>query len=138
MPISIEELTRRVHAATPFIGHLGVEIVAAGDGAATLLLPLRPELTQDLGHAHGGVVGSLADIACNLALRAPSVTIEYKLNFLRGAAGDRLRAEAVLLRDGRSTAVAESRIWAEKEGEEPVLVAVCLATLAPQRRPAAD
>jgi uncharacterized protein (TIGR00369 family) len=134
MPITMEELTRRVHAATPFIGMLGVDIVSAGGGAACVRLPLRLELTQDLGHAHGGVVGALADIACNLALRAPSVTIEYKINFLKGAAADSLRADATLLREGRTTAVAEAKIWAEQADAEPVLVAVCLATLTPQRR----
>lgn len=130
----MEELTRRVHAATPFIGTLDVRIVSAGDGEACIRLALRPELTQDLGHAHGGVVGAMADIACNLALRTPSVTVEYKINFLRGAPCDHLRADAMLLREGRTTAVAEAKVWAERDGEAPVLVAVCLATLAPQRR----
>lgn len=134
MPISMEELTRRVHAATPFIGHLGIEIVAAGGGSATLRLPMRPELTQDLGHPHGGVVGALADVACNMALRTPSVTVEYKLNFLKGAPADRLRAEASVVREGRSIAVVEGRIHAERDGEDDVEVAIVLATLAPMYR----
>ena len=134
MPISPEELTRRVHAATPFIATLGIEILSAGGGAATARLPLRRELTQDLGHAHGGVVGALADFICNLSLRTPSVTIEYKVNFLRGAPADALRAEGRIIREGRSVAVAEARLFAEREGAADVEVALATATLAPMYR----
>jgi uncharacterized protein (TIGR00369 family) len=130
----MEELTRRVRAATPFIDHLAIDIVEAGGGAATTRLPLRPEFTQDLGHPHGGVVGAVADLTCNLALRTPSVTVEYKLNFLKGAAADALRAEARVVREGRSIAVVEGRVWAERAGEDDVEVAIVLATLAPMYR----
>jgi uncharacterized protein (TIGR00369 family) len=136
MPITPEELTRRVHAATPFIATLGIEIIEAGGGAATARLPMRADLTQDLGHPHGGVVGALADFICNLALRAPSVTIEYKVNFLRGAPADALRAEARIVREGRSVAVAEAHLYAERAGEEDVEVALATATLAPMYREA--
>lgn len=134
MPITPEELTRRVHAATPFIATLGIEIVTAGGGEAVARLPVRPELTQDLGHPHGGVVGALADFICNLALRTPSVTVEYKVNFLRGAPASTLRAEARIVREGRSIAVAEARIFAEQPGEPDVEVALATATLAPMYR----
>lgn len=134
MPITPEELTRRVHAATPFIATLGIEIVAAGGGEAVARLPVRPALTQDLGHPHGGVVGAFADFICNLALRTPSVTVEYKVNFLRGAPAEALRAEARIVREGRSIAVAEARVFAEREGAEDVEVALATATLAPMYR----
>jgi uncharacterized protein (TIGR00369 family) len=136
VPISPEELTRRIHAATPFVGTLDARVVEAGGGRAVLHLPVTEGLTQDLGHPHGGVIGALADIACNLALRAPSVTIEYKVNFLRGSPAAALRAEASLVREGRTTAVAEARIVAERPDGEETLVAICLATLQPVRRDA--
>ncbi|MEE4361735.1 MAG: PaaI family thioesterase [Pseudomonadales bacterium] len=134
MPLPPEELTRRIHAATPFVATLGVEVVSAGGGLARLRMPVTPALSQDLGHPHGGVIGALADIACNLALRAPSVTIEYKVNFLRGSPARTLLADAELIREGRTTAVAEARIYAQRDDAEDVLIALCLATLQPIRR----
>ena len=134
MPLSPEELTDRIHRATPFVATLGARVVEAGDGKAVLRMPVSAPLTQDLGHPHGGVVGALADIACNLALRPASVTIEYKVNFLRGAPAQHLRAEAKLLRAGRTTAVTQAEIWAEQEGVEDKLVAIATATLQPIAR----
>ncbi|MEC8717312.1 MAG: PaaI family thioesterase [Pseudomonadota bacterium] len=134
MPLSPEELTDRIHRATPFVATLGARVVEAGDGKAVLRMPVSAPLTQDLGHPHGGVVGALADIACNLALRPASVTIEYKVNFLRGAQAQHLRAEAKLLRAGRTTAVTQAEIWAEQDGLEDRLVAIATATLQPIAR----
>jgi uncharacterized protein (TIGR00369 family) len=134
VPITPEELTRRVHAATPFIATLGIEILEAGGGRAVARMPVREALTQDLGHPHGGVVGALADFICNLALRTPSVTVEYKVNFLRGAPADALRAEARIVREGRSIAVAEAQVFAELAGQEDLQVALATATLAPMYR----
>ncbi len=123
-----------MHAATPFIATLGIEIVAGGGGEAVARLPVRPELTQDLGHPHGGVIGAFADFICNLALRTPSVTVEYKVNFLRGAPAEALRAEARIVREGRSIAVAQAHIFAEQTDAEDVEVALATATLAPMYR----
>ena len=134
MPITPEELTRRVRAATPFIDTLDVTIVAAGDGRAVARLPVTKGLTQDLGHPHGGVVGAFADFICNLALREASVTVEYKVNFLRGAPARALRAEGEVVRAGRSIAVVEARIYAEAEDREDVEVARASATLMPMYR----
>ena len=134
MPLSPEELTDRIHRATPFVATLGARVVEAGDEEGRARMPVSAPLTQDLGHPHGGVVGALADIACNLALRPASVTIEYKVNFLRGAQAQHLRAEAKLLRAGRTTAVTQAEIWAEQEGLEDRLVAIATATLQPIAR----
>ena len=134
MPITPEELTRRVRAATPFIDALGIHIVEAGNGRAVARLTVERALTQDLGHPHGGVIGAFADFICNLSLRTPSVTVEYKVNFLRGAPAEHLRAEGRVVREGRSIAVVEAHIFAERAGEEDVEVAFATATLAPMYR----
>jgi len=129
------ELTRRIHKATPFIGLLGVEILTAGNGKAVLRLPLRDELTQDLGYAHGGVVGAFADIAANTAWNLPSLTVEYKVNFLRGARGEQLFARAELLKRGRTLSVAEARVYGQNESGEEVLASIATVTLAPIKHP---
>jgi uncharacterized protein (TIGR00369 family) len=133
MPISPEELTRRIRQATPFLETLGVEVVSAGDDQAVMRLPLRHELTQDVGFAHGGVVGALADLSANMAWRPPSLTIEYKINFLRGAKGKELIARARVLRKGSTVTVSQSEIYAVDDDGAESLVAICIATLAPYK-----
>jgi uncharacterized protein (TIGR00369 family) len=133
MPITPEELTRRIRQATPFIDLLGVEVVSAGDDQAVMRLPMRPELTQDVGFAHGGVVGALADLTANMAWRPPSLTVEYKINFLRGAQGKALIARARLLRKGSTVTVSQSEVYGVDDDGNETLAAVCIATLAPYK-----
>ncbi len=130
-----QDLTHRIHQATPFIALLGVEILEAGNDQAVLSLALKQELTQDLGYAHGGVIGALADIAANTAWNTPSLTVEYKINFLRGATGKRLIARAGLLRRGRNISVAEARVFGCDEAGEETLAAVASVTLVPIKSP---
>jgi uncharacterized protein (TIGR00369 family) len=129
MPITPEELTRRIRQATPFIDLLGVEVVSAGDDQAVMRLPMRRELTQDVGFAHGGVVGAFADLAANMAWRPPSLTVEYKINFLRGAKGKALIARARLIRKGSTVTVAQSEVFGVDDDGSESLAAICIATL---------
>ena len=46
------------------------------------------------------------------------VTLEYKINFLRPAKGDRIVAEGFVLRAGKSVAVARVDVYVESAGEE--------------------
>jgi uncharacterized protein (TIGR00369 family) len=133
MPITPEELTRRIRQATPFLETLGVEVVSAGDDQAEIRLPMRKELTQDVGFAHGGVVGALADLTANMAWRPPSLTIEYKINFLRGAKGKELICRARLLRKGSTVTISQAEVFGVDDDGNEHLAAVCIATLAPYK-----
>ncbi len=130
MPLTPAELTQRIRQATPFLDTLGVEVISAGDDQAVVRLPMRKALTQDVGFAHGGVVGALADLTANLAWRPPSLTVEYKINFLRGAEGEALIARAHLLRKGSTVTVAQAEVFSVDAAGEETLAAVCIATLA--------
>ena len=130
--MDVKELSERIREATPFIKHLGVEITrGAGGEYAELRMPMRDELTQNLGHAHGGVIGSLADMAANLACKQPTVTVEYKINFLAAAKGDELVARSRILKEGSKLIIVESRVYTANTGTAETLVAVCQGTLIP-------
>lgn len=103
---------------------------AQGDGSASIDMPIKPEFTQTQGHAHGGAVGTLADVAVNLAHKQATVTVEYKINFLNPAQGQRLRADARVKKAGKKLIVAEADVFAIN-GDDEKLVASCLATLMP-------
>ena len=90
---------------------LGAELVEAADGRATIEVPYREDLTQQHGYFHGGVVTAIADTACGYAayttmpLDSSVLTVEFKINLMNPAAGERLRAEARVRKSGRTLVV---------------------------------
>ncbi|WP_174185095.1 PaaI family thioesterase [Nocardia barduliensis] len=123
---------KRILAAQPFATLVGTEITAFGDGAATLVIPLRRELTQQFGYVHGGVLAYAADNALTFAagtvLGANVLTGGVTVSYLRPAAGTRLRVEASVTGATRRQAVAHCSIYAESPDREPVLCAVAQGT----------
>ena len=53
------EMMRGILTTVPFAKLLGIELVAASKGSATLRFVIRPELTQNYGLMHGGAMASL-------------------------------------------------------------------------------
>lgn len=130
------ELMRTVFARQAFMGLIGCELVSAAPGQCVLAVAMRPELTQQNGVFHGGVIGALADNAGGGAAATTvepgfgTVTVEYKINFLAPAAGQRLIARAQVIRPGKRMVVAESRVFAERDEKEN-LCAISIGTFAP-------
>jgi uncharacterized protein (TIGR00369 family) len=81
------------HTFTPFMAHLGAELVSVGQGKAEIQLLLKPHLENGLEAAHGGVVMTLLDVVMAMAAKSSDpngfgvVTIEMKTSFLRPAKG---------------------------------------------------
>ena len=113
---------RNVLAAQPFSVLLGAELTRFEPGSAELVLPLRDELKQQHGFAHGGVLSYLADNALTFAggsaLRVPVLTAEFKINYLRPGIGDTLIARARTAHAGRSQAVCTCEVFAVQGGTE--------------------
>src|SRR5690606_27211083 len=84
----------RVLDAQPFAELVGTRLLAFGDGAATLEVPIRPQLHQQFGYVHGGVLAYLADNALTFAagtvLGANVLTGGFSVTYLRPASGQRL------------------------------------------------
>ena len=135
---ALEAVRERV-AAQPFTKLLGAEVSAVSENSCELTLPMRPELTQQYGFAHGGVISYLADnattIAGAMALQAPAVTSEFKINYLRPGIGERLIARAECLHAGRSQAVCRCEVYTVSNGKEK-LCAAAQATIALLPKPA--
>jgi acyl-CoA thioesterase len=91
-----------------------VEILELCAGETTFAMKVRHELTNLSGILHGGAVGSLIDMAMNLAcfsLGKQATVLGFNTNFLRGAKeGDTVKASAKVLHNGKSTMVVESRV----------------------------
>ncbi len=113
--LSPEEMARlrRAFAAVPYARLLGVELVSAARGEATLALETREELLRMGGMMHGGALASLLDTAAAFAAISlaetseRTVTIDLNVHFLRPVSTGRVEARAHVLREGRRVLIIE-------------------------------
>lgn len=117
----------------PFSGLLGTKLVAFSEKEAVLEIPIRDELLQQNGFVHGGVVSYAADNALAFAggsALGPSVlTSEYKINYLRPASGQTLRARASVVYASKRQAVCRCEVFAVGEDRSEKLCAAAQGTI---------
>lgn len=113
---------------------IGAEIARVEPGAVDIAVPFRAELAQQHGYFHGGIVGMIADSAGGYAgfslmpADASVLTVEYKLNLIAPAEGERLLAKGRVIRSGRTLTVCQVDVFALRDGQEH-LCATMLQTL---------
>lgn len=113
---------------------LGARLARVEPGAVTVALPFREDLTQQNGYVHAGVVTAIADTACGYAAHtlmpagSEVLSVEFKLNLLRPAAGEEFVAEAQVMKAGKTLTVVRCDVHARAGGESKV-VATMLATM---------
>jgi uncharacterized protein (TIGR00369 family) len=96
---------------------LGARIVAIEPGFCAIEMGYATGVSQQQGFFHGGAIGAIADSAAGYAAYslmpagAEVVTVEYKLNLIRPAVPPTLRAEARVLRAGRTLTVCRADIF---------------------------
>lgn len=115
-------LGRKILASQPFSVLLGTELLGLSEGSAELRIPIRPELGQQHGFVHGGIVSYAADNALTFAggsvLGTAVVTSEFKINYLWPAKGDALIARASVVYHGKRQAVCRCEVFAADQGAE--------------------
>lgn len=121
-----------------FMATLGAELERVAPGEVAIALPFRRELLQQHGFLHAGAVTAVCDSACGyaaLTLMEPGtgvLSVEFKVNLLAPAAGERFLAVGRVLRAGRTLTVCQGEVRAfDGERETPVLL--MQATLMTQR-----
>jgi uncharacterized protein (TIGR00369 family) len=67
MEVDLELIAKSMGTAVPYIGHMGIEVTAMEKGAATALLPDRPELHNHVGSQHAGALFGVAETASGAA-----------------------------------------------------------------------
>ncbi|MDB5882457.1 MAG: thioesterase family protein [Ramlibacter sp.] len=113
---------------------IGATLASVEAGRVTIELAWAKALTQQHGFLHAGMVATALDSACGYAafslmpVGAAVLTIEYKINLLAPAKGQRFRMVGEVLKPGRTITVAEGQAWAIDDGREK-LVATMNATL---------
>jgi uncharacterized protein (TIGR00369 family) len=122
--VDIEARVRRSFARQPNMAAIGAEPVHVAAGEVDIALPFSERLTQQDGYLHAGVVAGAADSACGYAALttmdagAEVLTVEFKINLLAPAAGERLVARGRVLRTGRTLTVCRGDVVTIRAGRE--------------------
>ena len=101
---------------------LGARISRLEKGLVEISATNRPELSQQDGFVHAGALASLADSAGGYAtlslLPAGSrvLSVEFKLNFMKPAIGNAIRARGKVRKIGRTISVCELEVATKYRG----------------------
>ena len=96
-----------IRATLPVIEH----------GSTEIHVPHWDGVEQQHGFVHGGVVGMIADAAAGFAAMtmtpagASVLTVEYKMNFVAPADGEKLIARGQVVRQGRTLFVTKAEVF---------------------------
>ncbi|WP_067966160.1 PaaI family thioesterase [Nocardiopsis trehalosi] len=99
------------------MSHLGARLTHIGPGRVHIVLPARPEVTQQHGYVHAGATSAIADSAGGYAALtlfdedSDVLTVEYKINLLAPAAGDHLEAVGTVVKSGRTLTVCRLEVY---------------------------
>lgn len=129
-----ETKIRDSFARQGYMAHLRADLTRLEPGLVEIEVGFRSELTQQHGFFHAGVTASIADTAGGYAgysLFPPNssvLTVEFKINLIAPAKGDRLRARGEVIKPGRTLAICDLKVFAIA-GERELLCATGLQTL---------
>ena len=122
---------------------VGLEVVEVGEpGRATMALPLTGNALGRTGQLHGGAVSLLCDLACAAAASTAStydptttalVTADLHVRYLGPAKGESVRAEAKVVKAGRTLVVVQAEVT--DSTDRLIAVADFSAMLVPYRAP---
>ena len=106
---------------------LGARMDHIAPGRVHIVLPSRPEVTQQHGYVHAGATSAIADSAGGYAALtlfpegAEVLTVEYKINLLAPASGDHLEAVGTVRRSGRTLSVCQPDVFGVREGKRSLV-----------------
>jgi uncharacterized protein (TIGR00369 family) len=130
----IEEQNREkafsVVKTTPYLQHLGIELVEFSENSATMKMPMKEELRQPYGLLHGGATASLIDTAMAFAVVAAigdeekATTVDLTVHYLRPVVNETTICVAKTVRVGRRLIT----VSADVSDENGRLIATAIST----------
>ncbi|TAL39759.1 MAG: PaaI family thioesterase [Alphaproteobacteria bacterium] len=133
-----ETRVRDSFARQPMMQTLGAKLAAVRKGEVEVELPFRADLTQQHGFLHAAAVTAIADNACGYAALtmmekdADVLSVEFKVNLLAPAVGERFIAVGKVLRAGKTLSVCSGEVYA-LQGTSRKLIGAMQATMISSR-----
>ena len=131
---SFEQEVRQSFAQQSIMELIGASLTLVEPGVVEITLPYRKDLTQQNGYLHAGIITTIADSACGYAAftlmpeGSGVLSVEFKVNLLRPAKGDRLLARAEVIKAGKTLTVVRADVFALTENKR-TLVATMQGTM---------
>ena len=138
-----EQKVRQSFRRQRFMRHLGARLDRVEPGFCEIHLLHKPELTQQHGFFHAGVISTIADTAAGYAaysLMPEGVTVmsvEFKLNLLLPGDGPQLIGRGRVIKSGRTLTACRADVF-KISGQSEVLCATALLTMMAVRRKESD
>jgi uncharacterized protein (TIGR00369 family) len=113
---------------------LHARLLKVAPGEVHIEFPYDESFTQQNGYIHAGILTTVMDSACGYAaftLMPPGsgvLSIEFKVNFLSPATGEKFIATGKVIKAGRTITPCTGQVFANNFGEEK-LVSVMQATM---------
>ena len=121
---SFESRVRASFDLQAVMATLGAKLARVAPGAVDIEWPYRADLAQQHGFVHAGILATALDSACGYAAftlmpaDAAVLSVEFKINLLAPARGERFVARARVIRSGRTISVCEADAIALEDGSE--------------------
>jgi len=134
-PYDVGRTVRDSLGRQAFMRLLGATAAVVEPGHVVIEVPYREDLCQQNGFLHAGVLTSVADSACGYAAlsRMPEgsdvLSVEFKVNLLAPGVGELFRADARVVRSGRTLTVCQAEVTAVRAGHPDKPVALMQATM---------
>src|SRR5918912_1005150 len=109
---------RASFARQQIMATIGARLTEVRPGEVEIELPFRPDLTQQHGYLHAGIVTAVIDSACGYAAlslmpaAAEVLSVEFKVNLLAPARGELFRARGRVVKAGRTITVCAGDLFA--------------------------
>jgi len=138
---NFEERVRASFACQTAMRTIGARLTSVSPGEVEIELPFRGDLSQQHGFIHGGIVTAIVDSACGYAALSllPAdvavLTVEYKVNFISPARGERLIARGRVAKPGRLLTVCAGDVFALLDGREKAVATMLATIMAVRERP---
>jgi uncharacterized protein (TIGR00369 family) len=128
------DLIRESFARQTIMATIGATLETVEKGRAVIALPYAKHICQQHGFLHAGVVTTIVDSACGYAAvttmpeNSSVLTVEFKVNLMSPAKGDRFVAIGRVVKAGRTLTVTQGEVIAF-EGDKQNTVAIITATM---------
>jgi uncharacterized protein (TIGR00369 family) len=136
MDSDYRERVSRAFDCQQFMHFIGARLARIAAGECDIHLPFKPELTQQDGFFHAGIIATLADNAAGfaafslMAAEAAVLTVEFKLNLLAPGRGEKLIARGRVIKAGRTLTVCRSDVFNVNGGGEQLCATALLTMMA--------
>ena len=130
-----EERVRKSFARQNVMSTIGAELTLVTPGTVEIEVAYSPDLTQQHGFLHAGIISTALDSACGYAAfsmmpeNAAVLTIEFKVNLLAPGKGERFLFRGSVTKPGRTIVVADGQAYAFAADGEAKLIATMTGTM---------